>query len=70
MTNCQNDAKDAEQGRNKRKSDHGTLSGNYKREVEPRCSYIEGARDISVLDAMLESGTKQGASVKVKNFRQ
>ncbi|XP_024973948.1 uncharacterized protein YMR315W-like isoform X2 [Cynara cardunculus var. scolymus] len=39
-------------------------------EAEPRCSYAEGARDIAVLDAMLESGTKQGASVKVKNFRQ
>nr|GEV99035.1 NAD(P)-binding Rossmann-fold superfamily protein [Tanacetum cinerariifolium] len=45
-------------------------SGNYKYEVEPRCSYIEGARDIAILDAMLESGTKQGASIKVKNFRQ
>ncbi|KAI3809493.1 hypothetical protein L1987_25469 [Smallanthus sonchifolius] len=47
-----------------------TLQNGSNFEAEPRCAYVEGARDIAVLDAMLESGTKQGASVKVKNFRQ
>ncbi|KAI3705433.1 hypothetical protein L1987_75670 [Smallanthus sonchifolius] len=47
-----------------------TLQKGSKFEAEPRCAYVEGARDIAVLDAMLESGTKQGASVKVKSFRQ
>ncbi|XP_076914051.1 dehydrogenase FPY6-like [Bidens hawaiensis] len=46
------------------------LQKSGKFEPEPRCAYVEGARDIKVLDAMLESGTKQGAFVKVKNFRR
>lgn len=37
-------------------------------EAEARCSYAEGARDVAVLDAMLESGMKQGAFIKVKNI--
>lgn len=36
--------------------------------AEPRSSFIEGARDIAVLEAMLESGRKQGAQVEVKKF--
>ncbi|KAL8557341.1 hypothetical protein ACS0TY_004685 [Phlomoides rotata] len=32
--------------------------GSYQ--VEPRLSYVEGARDVAVLDAMLESGKRQG----------
>ncbi|XP_043693568.1 dTDP-3,4-didehydro-2,6-dideoxy-alpha-D-glucose 3-reductase [Telopea speciosissima] len=40
--------------------------GNY--EAEPRSSFVEGARDIAVLEAMLESGMKQGAQVNVKKF--
>lgn len=35
---------------------------------EPRMSYVEGCRDIAVLEAMLESGNKQGALVHVKQF--
>ena len=37
-------------------------------EAEPRLSYIEGARDVAVLEAMLESGARQGALVHVKKF--
>ncbi|KAL3850081.1 hypothetical protein ACJIZ3_011963 [Penstemon smallii] len=37
-------------------------------EVEPRMSFLEGARDVAVLDAMLESGKSRGASVQVKKF--
>ncbi|PWA38400.1 NAD(P)-binding Rossmann-fold superfamily protein [Artemisia annua] len=44
-----------------------TLQGS-KIEAEARCSFVEGARDVAVLDAMLESGIKQGASVMVKKF--
>ncbi|XP_057953533.1 dehydrogenase FPY6 isoform X2 [Malania oleifera] len=40
------------------------LNGSY--EAEPRSSFAEGARDVAVLDAMLESGMKQGALVHVK----
>ncbi|XP_051118707.1 uncharacterized protein LOC127242963 [Andrographis paniculata] len=36
-------------------------------QVEPRLSFVEGARDVAVLDAMLESGKKQCA-VQVKKF--
>lgn len=35
---------------------------------EPRSSYVEGARDVAVLEAMLESSTKQGVPVPVKKF--
>lgn len=34
--------------------------------AESRSSYAEGARDVAVLEAMLESGTKKGAPVHVK----
>ncbi|KAG8389052.1 hypothetical protein BUALT_Bualt02G0189200 [Buddleja alternifolia] len=34
-------------------------------QVEPRLSFVEGARDIAVLDAMLESGKRQGAAVQI-----
>lgn len=37
-------------------------------EAEPRLSFVEGARDVAILDAMLESGTKQGALVHVNKF--
>eukprot|EP00268_Persea_americana_P036995 TRINITY_DN3656_c0_g1_i8.p1 TRINITY_DN3656_c0_g1~~TRINITY_DN3656_c0_g1_i8.p1 ORF type:complete len:357 (+),score=67.07 TRINITY_DN3656_c0_g1_i8:133-1203(+) len=37
-------------------------------EAEPRSSFIEGARDIAVLEAMLESGIKHGAPVCVKKL--
>ncbi|XP_024161181.1 dTDP-3,4-didehydro-2,6-dideoxy-alpha-D-glucose 3-reductase isoform X2 [Rosa chinensis] len=37
-------------------------------EAEPRMSFLEGARDVAVLEAMLESGGKQGAPVHVKKF--
>lgn len=37
-------------------------------QVEPRLSYVEGARDVAVLDAMLESGKRKGVLVPVKNF--
>ncbi|KAL1539598.1 hypothetical protein AAHA92_24060 [Salvia divinorum] len=37
-------------------------------QAEPRLSYLEGARDVAVLDAMLESGKKQGVPVQVNRF--
>ncbi|KAL8056831.1 hypothetical protein ABFX02_04G144600 [Erythranthe guttata] len=37
-------------------------------EAEARMSFIEGARDLAVMDAMLVSGNKQGALVQVKKF--
>ncbi|XP_048325177.2 dehydrogenase FPY6 isoform X1 [Ziziphus jujuba] len=37
-------------------------------EAEPRLSYVEGARDVAILEAMLESGSRQGAPVHVKKF--
>lgn len=37
-------------------------------EIEPRLSFIEGARDVAVLDAMLESGMKNGAQIQVKKL--
>ncbi|PAN11190.1 hypothetical protein GQ55_2G196300 [Panicum hallii var. hallii] len=40
--------------------------GDHK--AEPRSSYVEGARDVAVLEAMLESSVKQGAPVQVKRF--
>lgn len=36
--------------------------------AEPRLSFIEGARDVAVLEAMCDSGAKQGALVNVKKF--
>ncbi|ONM20433.1 NAD-dependent dihydrogenase, Gfo/Idh/MocA family [Zea mays] len=40
--------------------------GDHK--AAPRGSYVEGARDVAVLEAMLESSAKQGAPVQVKRF--
>lgn len=37
-------------------------------EPEQRCSFVEGARDVAVLEAMLESGMREGALVQVKRF--
>ncbi|KAI4334604.1 hypothetical protein L6164_019272 [Bauhinia variegata] len=37
-------------------------------EAEPRLSFVEGARDVAVLEAMLESGAKHGALVHVNKF--
>lgn len=45
---------------------HATLQKDCSYEAEPRSSFIEGARDIAVLEAMLESGMKQGIPVKVQ----
>lgn len=39
-----------------------------QKEQEPRLSYVEGARDVAVLEAMLESGAKNGAVVPVTKF--
>nr|AFK42402.1 unknown [Lotus japonicus] len=36
--------------------------------AEQRLSFVEGARDVAVLEAMLESGARQGELVHVKNF--
>ncbi|KAK2993085.1 hypothetical protein RJ640_029791 [Escallonia rubra] len=50
---------------------HDISQATYKKsryEADPRSSYVEGARDIAVLEAMLESGMKQGAPVQVKKF--
>ncbi|GFP89134.1 probable serine/threonine-protein phosphatase 2a regulatory subunit b'' subunit ton2 [Phtheirospermum japonicum] len=35
------------------------FSNDGSHEVEPRLSFVEGARDVAILDAMLESGKKQ-----------
>lgn len=35
---------------------------------ESRLSFVEGARDVAILEAMLESGSKKGAPVPVKQF--
>ncbi|KAL6200685.1 hypothetical protein ACLB2K_030466 [Fragaria x ananassa] len=40
-----------------------TLKKGAGYEAEPRMSFLEGARDVAVLEAMLESGGKQGAPV-------
>lgn len=45
-----------------------TLKKENQFEAEPRLSFIEGARDVAVLEAMLESGARQGALVHVKKF--
>ncbi|KAJ4724173.1 NAD-dependent dihydrogenase, Gfo/Idh/MocA family [Melia azedarach] len=36
--------------------------------AEPRSSFLEGARDVALLEAMLESGSKNGVLVQVKKF--
>ncbi|GMH07580.1 hypothetical protein Nepgr_009420 [Nepenthes gracilis] len=43
-----------------------TLKKASNHKAEARLSFAEGARDVAVLDAMLESGSKQGAVVPVK----
>ncbi|KAF7121007.1 hypothetical protein RHSIM_Rhsim13G0225400 [Rhododendron simsii] len=45
-----------------------TLKKGKNFEPEPRCSFVEGARDVAVLEAMLESGMREGALVQVKRF--
>lgn len=45
-----------------------SLEGGVDIEAEPRSSYIEGARDIAILEAMLESSKQQGAQVPVRKF--
>lgn len=45
-----------------------TLKKGSRYEAETRLSFVEGARDVAVLDAMLESGMRQGALVQVKKF--
>ncbi|EYU46305.1 hypothetical protein MIMGU_mgv1a0096472mg, partial [Erythranthe guttata] len=45
-----------------------TLKKDGRYEVEPRISFLEGARDVAVLDAMLESGKRKGETVQVKKF--
>lgn len=45
-----------------------SLKNDHSYAGEPRLSVLEGARDIAVLDAMLESGQKHGAFVQVKKF--
>lgn len=42
--------------------------GSSSDEADCRSSFVEGARDIAVLEAMLESGTKQGDMIQVKTF--
>ncbi|RWW77604.1 hypothetical protein BHE74_00014227 [Ensete ventricosum] len=42
--------------------------GMTSHEPEPRSLYMEGARDVAVLEAMLESSAKQGAAVHVKKL--
>ncbi|CAH2053190.1 unnamed protein product [Thlaspi arvense] len=44
------------------------ISETSKKEQEPRLSYVEGARDVAVLEAMLESGARNGAVVTVAKF--
>nr|GMD26078.1 uncharacterized oxidoreductase C26H5.09C [Ipomoea batatas] len=43
-----------------------TKGGEFK--AEPRLSFVEGTRDIAVLEAMLESGKREGALVQVKKL--
>uniref|UniRef100_A0A1J3JN23 Glucose--fructose oxidoreductase n=1 Tax=Noccaea caerulescens TaxID=107243 RepID=A0A1J3JN23_NOCCA len=44
------------------------ISKTSKNELDPRLSYVEGARDVAVLEAMLESGARNGAVVPVNTF--
>ncbi|RVW48692.1 hypothetical protein CK203_102098 [Vitis vinifera] len=45
-----------------------TLKKGSSYEAETRLSFVEGARDVAILDAMLESGMRQGALIQVKKF--
>lgn len=44
------------------------LQKDHSYQAEPRITYLEGARDLAVLAAMLESGERKGALVQVKKF--
>uniref|UniRef100_A0A0D3H4K9 Gfo/Idh/MocA-like oxidoreductase N-terminal domain-containing protein n=1 Tax=Oryza barthii TaxID=65489 RepID=A0A0D3H4K9_9ORYZ len=48
--------------------DIGQANKDGDHKAEPRSSYVEGARDVAVLEAMLESSAKQGTMVQVKKF--
>ncbi|KAL2487934.1 NAD(P)-binding Rossmann-fold superfamily protein [Forsythia ovata] len=45
-----------------------TLKKDHSYQAEPRITYLEGARDLAVLDAMLESGERKGTLVQVKKL--
>ncbi|KAJ7947515.1 NAD-dependent dihydrogenase, Gfo/Idh/MocA family [Quillaja saponaria] len=45
-----------------------TLKNGSHYEADSRISFVEGARDVAVLEAMLESGARQGSLVQVKKF--
>lgn len=45
-----------------------TLKKGSQFEAESRLSFVEGARDVAVLEAMLESGARKGELVNVKKF--
>lgn len=44
------------------------MQKDHSSHIDPRLSFAEGARDVAVLDAMLESGKRQGALIQVKKF--
>ncbi|GER25067.1 oxidoreductase [Striga asiatica] len=45
-----------------------TVKNDGSFQVEPRLAFLEGARDVAVLAAILESGEKQGVPVQVKKI--
>ncbi|KAJ3693183.1 hypothetical protein LUZ60_008663 [Juncus effusus] len=47
---------------------HFNKEGKEEYKAEGRYLYIEGARDVAVLEAMLQSGSKQNVSISVKKF--
>ncbi|CAI9776696.1 unnamed protein product [Fraxinus pennsylvanica] len=47
---------------------HATIEKDHSHQPEPRITYLEGARDVAVLEAMLESGERKGELVQVKKF--
>ncbi|KAL2940883.1 hypothetical protein RDABS01_029233 [Bienertia sinuspersici] len=47
---------------------HDISEASSDHKPDPRLSFSEGVRDVAVLEAMLESGTKQGAIVPVKTL--
>ncbi|XP_010651283.1 dehydrogenase FPY6 isoform X2 [Vitis vinifera] len=53
--------------RGNKEGSHGYQKGSSY-EAETRLSFVEGARDVAILDAMLESGMRQGALIQVKKF--
>nr|CAN75498.1 hypothetical protein VITISV_020272 [Vitis vinifera] len=46
-----------------------TLKKGSSYEAETRLSFVEGARDVAILDAMLESGMRQGALIQACEVR-